>query len=247
MERLAQVTSRPAGDQVETKPFRPRGDGSLFRLFMCLATSLLPWGLRRRILAGLFAWNLAEDARIGIAAISAKRVELGTGSRVGNFTVCRGLDNLVLGPRALIGKANWITAHPRGSPSFGEARVPELILERDAAISGQHLIDCTNRIHLGQFATLGGWRSQVLTHTLDLGSNRQSCQPIMIGEYSFIGTGVILLPGAQVPARSVVAAGSVVASALEEELVKYAGVPARRIKSLNGDELYFSRSTGRTS
>jgi hypothetical protein len=169
MERLAQVTSRAAGDQVETKPFRPRSDGSLFRLFMCLATSLLPWELRRRILANLFAWNLAEDARIGIAAISAKRVELGTGSRVGHFTVCRGLDNLMLGPRALIGKANWITAHPRGSPSFGEARVPEFILERDAAISGQHLIDCTNRIHLGQFATLGGWRSQVLTHTLDLG------------------------------------------------------------------------------
>ena len=133
MERLAQVTSRPAGDQVETKPFRPRRDGSLFRLFMCLATSLLPWGLRRRILAGLFAWNLAEDARIGIVAISAKRVELGTGSRVGHFTVCRGLDNLVLGPHALIGKANWITAHPRGSLSFGDARVPELILERDAA------------------------------------------------------------------------------------------------------------------
>jgi acetyltransferase-like isoleucine patch superfamily enzyme len=152
---------------------------------------------------------------------------------------------LVLRANALIGKGNWITAHPRDSSGFGDARVPELILERDAAITGQHLIDCTNRIHLGQFATLGGWRSQVLTHAVDFDSNRQSCSPILIGEYSFIGTGVILLPGSEIPARSVVAAGSVVTSALKEELVTYAGVPAKRVGTLSGDELYLSRSAGR--
>lgn len=194
------MTSRAAGDQVETKPFRPRSDGSLFRLFMCLATSLLPWELRRRILANLFAWNLAEDARIGIAAIAAKRVELGTGSRVGHFTVCRGLDNLMPGPRAFIGKANWITAHPRGSPSFGEARVPEFILNG----TPRSAVNISSIARIG-FTSVSSPPLVAGDHRCSrtpwtLGSNRQSCQPIMIGEYSFIGTGVILLPGAQVPA-----------------------------------------------
>lgn len=215
------------------------------RLCVCLATSVLPWSLRRRILTLFFGWDLAPQARIGVAAISARHVELGPGSRIGHLTFCRRVDKLVLGQDALIGKANWITGHPRGGPSFGEDRRPELVLARDAAISGQHLIDCTDSVHLGQFATLGGWRSQVLTHALDVRSNRQTCKPVQIGEYSFVGTRVILLPGTQVPARSVVAAGSVVNSALDEERVIYAGVPAKRVSSLNGDVLYFSRSTGR--
>jgi acetyltransferase-like isoleucine patch superfamily enzyme len=215
------------------------------RFVVSLASSILPWGLRRHVLSLLFGWDLAPDSRIGVVGISARQVELGPRSRIGHLTVCRRLDRLVLGADALIGKGNWITGHPRGGPSFGDDRAPELILERDAAISGQHLIDCTDRVHLGAFATLGGWRSQVLTHALDVRSNRQACQPVQIGEYCFIGTKVILLPGARVPARSVVAAGSVVNSALEEECVTYAGVPAKRVNSLSGDELYFSRSTGR--
>jgi hypothetical protein len=217
----------------------------MLRLCLCLATSVLPWELRRRILTVLCGWDLAKDAHIGIAAISAKRLELAPGSRIGHLTVCRGVESLVLGQRALIGKANWITGAARGHASFGDNRLPELVLDKDAAITSQHLIDCTDRIHIGQFATLGGWRSQVLTHALDVESNRQTCRPILIGEYSFIGTRVILLPGARVPARSVVAAGSVVTSALDEECMTYAGVPARPVKSLSGKELYFSRSVGR--
>jgi acetyltransferase-like isoleucine patch superfamily enzyme len=195
----------------------------------------------------LFSWNIAEDARIGIAAISARRLVLGPGSKIGHFTVCRGLENLHLESGALIGKGNWITAHPLTRPGFDDARMPELVLEREAAITGQHIIDCTDRVHLGQFSTLAGWQTQVLTHAIDVGTNRQSCRPILIGEYSFVGTRAVLLPGAHVPPRSVVAAGAVVSDELEEELVIYAGVPARRIKALTGKEHYFSRSRGPVS
>jgi acetyltransferase-like isoleucine patch superfamily enzyme len=215
------------------------------RLALSLGSAILPWAIRRRVLRSVLGWDLAGNARIGVAAISAEQVTLAPGAKIGHFTVCRHLDKLTLGQNALIGKGNWITATPRGGPSFGEDRSPELTLERDAAITGQHLIDCTDRVHIGQFATLAGWRSQILTHALDVRSNRQTCRPVVIGEYSFIGTGVVLLPGCEVPARSIVAAGSVVTSALEEEFVTYAGAPAKRVKSLTGDELYFSRSVGR--
>jgi hypothetical protein len=128
----------------------------MFRIFICLATALLPWSLRRRVLAAFFAWELADDSWIGIAAISADRVRLASGSRIGHLTVCWGLGSLVLGPSALIGKGNWITAHPRGGSSFSDTRVPELVLEQGAAITGRHLIDCTDRVHIGRFATLAG-------------------------------------------------------------------------------------------
>jgi acetyltransferase-like isoleucine patch superfamily enzyme len=228
----------------EADALRPGAKSQGFRLFICLGSSLLPWALRRRLLNGLFGWDIAEDARIGFSAISAERVQLGPGSRIGHFTVCRGLENLVVGPNAIIGKANWITGSLRGGPYFGDDRSPELVLERDASIAGQHVIDCTDQVYLGQFATLGGWRSQVLTHAIDFESNRQTCAPVLVGEYSFVGTQVVVLPGATIPPRSVVAAGSVVVSGLAEERVTYAGAPAKRIKALTGDERYFARMTG---
>jgi hypothetical protein len=32
--------------------------------------------------------------------------------RIGDFTVCRGLENLVLGRNAVVGRGNWITGYP---------------------------------------------------------------------------------------------------------------------------------------
>ncbi len=45
------------------------------------------------------------------------------------------------------------------------------------------LIDCTARVRIGAFATIGGFRSQLLTHSIDFEAGRQTAEPIEIGEY----------------------------------------------------------------
>ncbi|MDF0533016.1 acyltransferase [Shewanella sp. A32] len=57
-------------------------------------------------------------------------------------------------------------------------------------------------------------------------------KPIVIGNNVYIGSGVIILPGVTIGDNVIIGAGSVVTKSLEAENV-YAGVPARKIKTIN--------------
>lgn len=59
----------------------------------------------------------------------------------------------------------------------------------------------------------------------------QNAQAVRIGRNVFIGTGAILLKGAQVGDNSVIGAGSVVSSSIPENVVAV-GIPCRVLKSL---------------
>ncbi len=103
---------------------------------------------------------------------------------------------------ARIGRGNWITGFPLGGTRHflhEPDRAPELHVGTHAAITNRHLIDCTNRVHLGAFSTFAGFRSQILTHSIDLGSCRQSSAPVRIGRYCFVGTGCTLLAASSLP------------------------------------------------
>ena len=106
------------------------------------------------------------------------------------------------------------------------------------------IIDCTDSVELGRFATFAGFRSQILTHSIDLKLNRQRARPVRIGEYCFIGTGCILLPGTDIAGRIIVAAGTTCSGAvgIEGSIV---GVGKSQIKpvDLRGYG-YFERSEG---
>jgi acetyltransferase-like isoleucine patch superfamily enzyme len=113
-----------------------------------------------------------------------------------------------------------------------------------SAITSRHYIDCVESVTIGAYATVAGMRSQFFTHSLDLEQSRQSAKPITIGDYTMIGTGSILLPGACVPDRAVLGAGSVVTGALTQPLHLYAGVPAKPIRKLSPSLKYFNRTHG---
>lgn len=72
------------------------------------------------------------------------------------------------------------------------------------------------------------------THTVD-GPNQRAGEtvwlPIRIGRGCWIGAGAIVLPGVSIAPGCVIAAGAVVASDTRADGL-YAGVPARRIKTL---------------
>ena len=208
---------------------------------------LLLWNLRRSFLENQFGYSIHPSSRIGFAWIFPRRLVMEEGSRIGHLTLCKNIDLLHLGAHAIVGQLNWITGFPSGpSRHFAHQpeRQPELIVERHAGISSRHLIDCTARVRIGAFATIGGFRSQLLTHSIDFNAGRQTAEPIEIGEYSFTGTNSVVLGGSILPHHSVLGAQSLLNKKWDEPYRLYAGVPAKPVKELSPEMEYFRRSEG---
>jgi acetyltransferase-like isoleucine patch superfamily enzyme len=207
----------------------------------------LPWWLRRSGLRLFFGYEIDPSARIGLSLISVSRLRMGPKARIGHLTCVKGLQELLIGEAASLGNLNWVTAFPLGHPihfAADAARNPSLVIERHAAITHRHLIDCTDQVVVGEFSTVAGWRSQILTHAIDIRLSRQSAASISIGRYCFVGTGVVILKGARLPDYSVLSAGSVLANAMLDTAMLYSGVPAVAVKPLDRDSGYFQRTQG---
>lgn len=209
-----------------------------------------PWFIKRRFYKLFFKYDLHPDSSIGLSWILVDFMSLAKGAKIGNLNTIKGLSRLQLTEFSSIGSLNWISAFPlnTNSPHFqheANVRMPELVLGEHAAITNRHLFDCSNRIEIKRFSTFAGFKSTVLTHSIDLKECRQSSKPITIGEYCFIGTGCILLGGCIIPDYCVLAAGSTLNKAMDSTYGLYGGTPAKFIKSLENEDLrYFNRSTG---
>ena len=217
------------------------------RLAVAIISILFPWPIKRFLLRWLLGYQLSPSARIGLSIVAANYVRLGRKARIGHFTVCRSLARLELGDHARIGNLNWITGagdnpSPRANGN-GSGEV-ELLIGEHSAITHRHYIDCSDRIRIGDFTTIAGVRSQILTHSIRFDSSTQAVESIVIGSYCFVGTGTIILSGSQLPSYSVLAAGSVMCDAFTEEWTLYAGVPAKPKKKIDRHSFYFHRTTG---
>lgn len=212
-----------------------------------LAIACLPWFLKRRILSGLFGYTLHPTAFIGKSVVMAKRVSLGPNARIGHLSLVKGLDELRLGECARLGNLNWVSGFPSGGGahfSHQPDRKPSLAIGDHAAVTNRHLLDCTNSVAIGAFSTFAGFRSQILTHSIDLAESRQSSAPVVIGDHCFVGTDCVILGGARLPSRSVLGAKSLLNKAHHTEGMLYAGVPAAPIKQLPEGWKYFAREVG---
>lgn len=216
---------------------------SLLRLLIVL----LPWRLKRFLLSTVFGFELHATSHIGLAWVFPARLVMGEGARIGHLTVCKGLEQLVLGAHASIGRLNWISAYPLNQPphfAHMPDRKPRLSLGEHSAITHRHIVDCTEEVVIGAFTTVAGYRSQILTHSVDLAECRQHAKPVWIGSYSFIGTACTILGGAVLPDHSVLGAHSLLSKAYDEEYRLYAGAPAKPVSDLDPGMKYFTRTTG---
>jgi acetyltransferase-like isoleucine patch superfamily enzyme len=207
----------------------------------------LPWAARRRILKLLLNYDLHPSCRVGLCLVLSKRLVMGAHSRIGALTVCKGLDLLELGENAAIGRLNWITGYPSDGRKFFTAvpnRQPILVLQDHAAITNRHIIDCTASVTLGRFSMVAGYRSQILTHSIDLVRSCQDARPIAIGAYCFVGTNCVIVGGSALPDYSVLSASSLLNRQMTEGFWLYGGVPARQLKRLPKELAYFNRDSG---
>lgn len=219
----------------------------MFKLFLQFIFLVLPWSLRRRALNIFFGYEIAPSAFIGYSFLAVERCRISENARIGHLTFVKGLSLLQLDEHGTLGNLNWVTGFPKTKKEHfaGDTeRDPCLLIERHAAITNRHMVDCTDRVTIGAFSTVGGFRSQILSHAIDLIANRQSCRPITVGAYCFVGTGAILLKGSVLPDRSILGAGSVLTKAMSEPGMLYSGVPAVAVRPIEAASGYFVRKVG---
>lgn len=216
------------------------------RYLIALIASTMPQTARHWIYRRFLHYRIAATAYIGRSVVSVERLTMESGARIGHLTVIKGCDSVFLGEAATIGHLNWITAPPLSpvAVSMGQEREPSLVLHDHAAITQRHIIDCSDRVTVGKFSTIAGYRNQILTHTIDLVRGRQSTAAVDIGAYCFVGTSTVILPGSRLPDHSVLAAGSLLRSGFTESYALYGGVPAKRLAAIPVDAGYFTRAVG---
>ncbi len=214
-----------------------------------LITCFLPWSLKRLVLIKIFRYDIHKNARIGFSWIFPSKLIMYEYSRIDHLTVAINLDEITLGEYSNIGRSNWITGFSTKKKSRHfehqrDSRIPCLIIGKHSSITKQHHIDCTNQVIIGSFTTVAGYNSQLLTHSINIEKGRQDSNPILIGDYCFLGTNVVVLSGSVLPSYTVLGAKSLLNKAFSENYCLYGGVPAVRIKELASDLKYFNRDEG---
>lgn len=217
----------------------------LIKLIICV----LPWKLKRWLLIKIFDFEIHNTAKIGLAWVYPSKLIMKENSRIEHFTVALHLDILELSQRSSIGRSNWITGLSTKNISKHfvhqiASRKSILKIGNDSAITKKHHIDCTNKIEIGNFSTIAGYNSQLLTHSINIYENRQDSHPIAIGDYCFIGTNVVILGGSSLPSYSVLGAKSLLNKKFVEKYYLYAGVPACSVKFISKNAKYFNRESG---
>lgn len=211
-----------------------------------LLIMLLPWSVRRRMLVWRYGWEIDATATIGKSIIMAHKVKMRAMSRIKNFVICKKIDRLDLGEDSIIATLTYITGFSTAEGKWYRhlpERKCELVLGDHAGITSRHFVDCNGGVYIGDYTTVAGIRSQILTHSIDVYQNRQDARSIRIGRYCFLGTGCILLPGSELPDYSILGAGAVLTKAYEQTGMLYAGTPAKPVKQLNKVSVpYFHRS-----
>lgn len=215
------------------------------KIFLNILLLFFPWKVRRFILIRFYHYQIHPTARIGLSYIYPKHLIMEEGAYIGHLNVAIHLELIHMEKDCTISQKNWITGFPLNNKTnfqdFPE-RKPYLIMKKDSAITKQHLVDCTDTVTIGELTSVGGYGTQILSHSTSLQMNKQSCAPITIGHHCFVGTRSIILPGSTLPNHSVLGAGAVLKKQYTEEYALYGGVPAKFIKKMDETYAFFSRT-----
>ncbi len=108
------------------------------------------------------------------------------------------------------------------------------MIGRGSHIVAHSSIDIGDDVYTGPYVYITDQNHSYADPELPIGRQWPVNAPVRIGAGTWLGTGVIVLPGAVIGRHVVVAAGSVVRGAIPD-LCVVAGVPAKVIKDFSPD------------
>jgi acetyltransferase-like isoleucine patch superfamily enzyme len=212
--------------------------------------ALLPNAVKVVVYRRLFGFRIGRDVRIGLSLLAARGCEIGDATVIGHGNAVIDVGRLVLGDHVRIGALNlvrggdevrigrWSELLRRNElnsivdPDPVTPTDPRLLIGPGCVITDGHRLDFTDRIELGERVIVGGRGSSLWTH------NRQRTAPIRVGPRTYIGSESRVAPGSSVPARSIVALGSVVSGELSGDESLIGGVPAKVLRPLDDHDRY---------
>lgn len=213
------------------------------RTLLAVVAIVLPNRLRRVIYRRLLGYDIHPSAQVGHSLIDVDHLLMSEGAAIGSLSVIRGCEDVVMREEAVIGPLVWVNSVRKDKGYFaGQDRQCELIMDRGSVITCLHLLDCCHRIEFGAYASLAGFGSQILTHSVNIARVRQSARPVRIGHHTMVGTRSVILPGVTIPECSIVSAGSVMTRSFDNGPHLYSGVPAAALRPLNPDAPFFTRT-----
>lgn len=220
---------------------------SKIRFLMLALIALFPSWLKRLCYRLFFGYKIGKNVKIGFSIIDAKACEIQDDVKIGHLNLIVAVENLFIGDHAHIGHLNII----RGGDDVRLGRYteimrlneinsipnpiainetdPRFLLGDGSIITASHKIDFTDKVEIGKRVIIGGRNSSLWTH------NRQQTKPIIIGDYSYVGSEIRIVPGGRIPPKCVVGIASVITKEFEGEFNLIAGVPAKIVKNLGED------------
>ncbi len=113
-----------------------------------------------------------------------------------------------------------------------------------SSVTSRHYLDCSGGISIGEFTVVGGVRTTILSHSLDIEAGVQTTRSVKIGDRCFVSSNVSVVPGGTIPEGCVIAMGALVVGELPSARALYAGVPAKVVKTGIEGGAYFRRRRG---
>jgi acetyltransferase-like isoleucine patch superfamily enzyme len=222
----ADVVATPPSDLPDAP--RPLVRDRRLRALIQVLLLVVPWRIRRPLLARLCGWAIDPTARIGLSMVDVHDLRMAPGSHIGNFNLVGRVHRLWMGRSSMIGNFNWVRAATVIANQSVDEGPRALYMGDHSGITGQHFIDCSGGLYLGQGTMLGGCRTTVMTHQIDVATRRQHGHRTVISDRSLIASNCRVAPGTQLARESLVAMGSLARGELLEPRSLYAGNPAVR-------------------
>jgi acetyltransferase-like isoleucine patch superfamily enzyme len=217
-----------------------------------IGLSVMPNVIKQPLYRLCFGYRIGSRVRIGVtlldardctidddvvighlnAFVAVKSLHIGDHVRIGHLNVVRGGEEVRIDRYAEILRMNEINSIP--DPDTTGPVDQRFLLGKGAVVTTGHKIDFTDRVVIGDRAVIGGRNSSIWTH------NRQRTAPVSVGPFSYVGSEIRMAPGSSIPKQAVVGMGAVVVDQVDGERHLIAGVPAKAIKELDAEALFFT-------
>ena len=210
---------------------------------------LLPASRFKNWLLTMFGHEIGASVRIApVLAVRIDHAVIDDGATIGPLNIFRNLRLLSMGAGASIGSFNTVSTAPEFQTVNDD--VGTLIMCDGAIITNRHNVDCSGVVRMGEMSALGGQRTTVLSHEVDVSADVQTAGLVLIGERSLVSTNCLLLKGSVLPDYSLLIAKSSLTRSRKPDPQPgiYGGSPARFLHSnpLEGGS-WFERSETATT
>lgn len=202
----------------------------LFSTVISFLILLLPSRVKIACLRAMGA-RIGSNCHIGFSLISAEDIEIGDHVYIGNMNLIWRLRRLEIGAGARINALNWITGARHGAFELGA----------NSSVSVLHFLEASGGITIGANTIIAGRASQFFTHGISP-ENLNDIRAIRIGDWNYVGSAARFVPGSGLSDHTFVGMGAVITKRFERNYVLVGGVPAKIVKELAKDSLFFDRT-----